>query len=341
MAYHSVELNTMSGGAQVAVVSTANGNMQVMKLASGVSASNVLIMGDSVGNLLVNLSSMNGAVKFTIANGQVTANNVVLPNITIGAGSVTVSNLSSIDISSVNTALGNVTVSNGNISVNNAVLPNITIGAGSVTVSNLGAVDISSINTALASVTVANGNISVNNAVLPNITIGAGSVTVSNLSAVDISSINTALASVTIANGNVSVNNIVLPNLTIGAGSITVSNLDNQTVTNIQGGVSTTGVNILGTYTSAQTNAVLYAGPSSSTTALHITHIKFSSQTPGNYQLTEGKTSTTVWGYTFIASNGGENATLIRPIVLVTGSALVITSTPATSHTCQIIGYLE
>ena len=99
-------------------------------------------------------------------------------------------------------------------------------------------------------------------------------------------------------------------------------------------------INISGTYTSAQTNTVLYAGPSDSHSSLYITDIKFTTETKGNYQLVEGNTSRAVWPYTFLASNGGENANLMNPILLRTGTALVMTSTPNTSHSIVVSGYI-
>ena len=101
-----------------------------------------------------------------------------------------------------------------------------------------------------------------------------------------------------------------------------------------------------GLFTSAQTVYPLHSGPNGSTTAIYITDIKFSTFTDGQYRLmwmantAGGLTSGTVWTDTFFAPKGGENANLRNPVVLRTGSALALTSTITTSHSCVVCGFI-
>lgn len=98
------------------------------------------------------------------------------------------------------------------------------------------------------------------------------------------------------------------------------------------------------TYTSAQTNAVLVALPSS-TTSLHITDCIFSNaQTHGSFTLlcspTNG-TLRTVLDRLYFRDYGGAVLNLQRPLVLDTNCALVFTSRSATDHSVTVIGYVR
>jgi len=330
----NVQINEGTG-TNVATDDIGGVHYQYVKIADGTTYSNAFIRGTQAGGLDVNLktssniltvSSVNSLYTISSAANIITTSSINAQYIVSSAGNIiTTSSINSLFTLSSAAAIQSVT-STGMFGITSTVL-----GVNLSTISNI--VTTSSINSSYV------------------VTSAANIITVSGINSLFTLSSAAAIQSIT-STGMFGVTSTVLGfNVTTASSILTVSATNptvySCTATSLDGtlvvspyttvsGYFSTAINIA----TSPSNKAIKAAPGAG--SIYITHIKASTESHSNYCLVEdtGATKKVIWDWTYLAAYGGENATLVVPIVVTATKDLGL-SACCTNFSLNIVGYVK